>query len=186
MTTILTESVAADFIAGDKNAFDSLFRKYYSAVCYYVFKMTNDNQTAEDIASASFEKLWNARAQINNPKNLQAYLYAIAKSQTLNWIKREKLSESKQEQVDYLAEKFQTDSQESIIHAETMRLVMEAVEGLPGQCKKIMKMYYEDGKNTREIAEELGLRIGTIKTQKARGIELLKKRLGHSIMCLFI
>ena len=46
---------------------------------------------------------------------------------------------------------------------------------LPEQCRKIIRMTFEEGKNPKEIAEELGIGVGTVNSQKMRGLTLLKE-----------
>jgi len=64
-----------------------------------------------------------------------------------------------------------------IIRAEIVREIEEAVSQLPPQCRKIITMSYMEGMTNREIAQEMGLSLQTVKNQKNRALGLLKKRL---------
>ncbi len=47
------------------------------------------------------------------------------------------------------------------------------MDKLPPQCRKVFILHYIEGKKISEIAEELKISIGTVKTHKVRGIDLL-------------
>ncbi len=56
-------------------------------------------------------------------------------------------------------------------------LTFDAVDTLPEQCRKVIKMTFEEGKKPKEIALALGITISTVNNQKMRGLNLLKDRL---------
>ena len=59
------------------------------------------------------------------------------------------------------------------------RLLDEAVEKLPGQCKVVITSLLQ-GKSMQEIADGLDLSVNTVKTYKQRGIEMLKDLLSDT------
>jgi len=64
---------------------------------------------------------------------------------------------------------------ESLLTEERTRLVASALEGLPERERRVLSMFFVDGKSYREISEFLNLPMGTIATLLARTRERLRK-----------
>lgn len=64
-----------------------------------------------------------------------------------------------------------------------MHQVYTALQTLPPKCGQVFRMYYLEEKSLQEIADELDLSLSTVKSQKGRAIELLRKKLPH-LSCL--
>jgi RNA polymerase sigma-70 factor (ECF subfamily) len=75
------------------------------------------------------------------------------------------------------SDEFEKDCLHGMISAETVRLLYEAINELPAQCKKVFTKLYVEGKSVAEIATEMNVAVSTVKNQKARGIKLLKPKL---------
>lgn len=66
---------------------------------------------------------------------------------------------------------------EAMIDAEVLREALSALDELPAKCQAIIKMLFIQGKEIGQVAKELNLSTGTVRTQKARGLSLLRKKL---------
>jgi RNA polymerase sigma-70 factor (ECF subfamily) len=92
-----------------------------------------------------------------------------------------------QTEINYLTPVDVNDNAEGdIIRAEFYGELYRAIHTLPPECRKIFTMLYIEGKTVRETAEELGLALSTVKTQKARGLAALKKKLRPYLYCLLM
>jgi RNA polymerase sigma-70 factor (ECF subfamily) len=67
-----------------------------------------------------------------------------------------------------------------IIEAETIHQLYRALDTLPAKCGRVLKMYYLEEKNLREIADEMNISLSTAKSQEIRAILLLRKKLPWS------
>jgi len=67
-----------------------------------------------------------------------------------------------------------------------MTKIYSAIDRLPTQCKKVFILHYIDGKKISEIAEELNISVGTVKTHKVRGIDLLQKSLLGTLLLILL
>ena len=164
------------FRQGQERGFNHFFRKYYTSLCFFARKMLKEDNLAEDIASNAFIKIWDRHSQFQSEEHIKSYLYLIVRNDCLKQAnKQARLFELKQ----YLAHQPSVDSShfDDIVHAETMRLLYETADQLPGQCKQLFKLYFVEGKGIQEIAEELQLSPSTVKTQKYRAVESLRKKI---------
>ena len=60
-----------------------------------------------------------------------------------------------------------------MIEEETYRIVNEAIDALPTQSRRIIKLSLE-GKQNKEISEELGITVNTVKSLKYKAMDVLR------------
>ncbi|HEX4374057.1 MAG TPA: RNA polymerase sigma-70 factor [Puia sp.] len=181
----LTEQqLVDDFRMGSEKAFAILFRQFYPALCFYAIGFTDDQAVAEDIVEEIFIMVWNKREKFNHFKVLRSFLYSSVRNACLNWIKQKARHAKHEKRIADFTDISESSHLEKLVRAEVFRDVNTAFEKLPPKCRKIISMIFFEGKKVREVAEELNLSIGTVKTQKARGLMLLRNRL--TILLLLI
>jgi RNA polymerase sigma-70 factor (ECF subfamily) len=91
----------------------------------------------------------------------------------------------RQMELAYVLSKKEDHILSELTRIEVVREVHAAIEALPPQCRKIVRMSFVEGMKNQEIAEQLKLSVQTVKNQKVRAIYLLKmKLLNTNIMVL--
>jgi len=140
--------------------------------------MINNRFEAEDIASAAFIKIWKRHEQFDDAKNIRSYLYQIVRNDCLSFLQQKNRATKLQKEIGYLTVVDLDDNYEAdIIRAEFYSELYMAINSLPKECRKIFTMLYVHGKTVKEISRELKLSPSTIKTQKARGLTVLRKKI---------
>jgi len=165
------------FREGDSRVLNTIFDEFYDALCYFAARLIIDSEEAKDIVGESFIKLWELRGNFKSMQNVKAFLYITTRNTCLNYLKQAERSARQQQEAAYIIAENDDLSLMEVTRAELLRQLYMAIESLPPQCQKIIKMSYVLGKKNQEIAEELGLSLQTIKNQKSRAVELLKARL---------
>lgn len=76
--------------AGDKNAFDRIYRQFYGAIKRYAHFNLRKKEEADDIAQNTFIKAWQALPKFTwrHDKSLQAFLYRIAKNHLIDFSRK--------------------------------------------------------------------------------------------------
>ena len=165
------------FRLGHQKCFTEVFNLFYASLCHYSLKITQDQAVAEDIVEDSFIKIWERRDMFFEINVLKSYIYTTVRNASLNWIKKDRniifLSENIEQVVLFDAD----DSFKHIIGSEVFNKLSKALEKLSPQSRQIIKMIFFEGKNTRTVAEELGISQSTVKTQKGRSLHKLKANL---------
>ncbi|MBS1529308.1 MAG: RNA polymerase sigma-70 factor [Bacteroidetes bacterium] len=161
----------------DPNAFSACFREYYAALCYFAQRMLGDASDAEDVVEELFVRLWSRQQTFADEGHLKAFLYRSTKNACLDFIK--KSERSGERNTFYVSEVYENDEGylNEIIRTEVIRELYQAIDDLPTQCNKVIKMSYVEGKTNQEIADELSLSLQTVKNHKARGLAMLKNSL---------
>lgn len=175
------------FQRGEENAFDYFFRELFPSLCFFANRIVNNRCEAEDIASAAFIKIWNKHSQFDAAKNIRSYLYEIVRNDCFKHLQQQERRATMQHDIAYLTKIEKYDSCETdIIRAEVFGELHKSLNSLPTECRKVFKMLYIEGKKVAEIAKELKISPSTVKSQKARGLALLKKKLINKSLLFFL
>ena len=165
------------FHEGEERGFDFFYRKLFPSLCFFANRMVNDKCEAEDIVSNAFIKIWKRHAQFNDAGSIRSYLYQIVRNDCYKFHQQQGRVIEVHKQVKYLSVVDLNDNREAdIIRAEFYGELYNAINNLPSECRKIFKMLYIQGKTVKEISHELEISTSTIRTQKARGLAVLKKK----------
>lgn len=173
---------------GDEQVFRELFDKYHSRLCYFASSLLTENEDAEDVVQEAFIRLWQRRNHFSDLSSVKAFLYISVKNRCLNIFRHDKV---RKKYGDLLKKEELPDVQlEGAIHylieAEVLEKIRQAVESLPSGCRNIMNLSYFEGLKNQDIADQLHVSINTVKTQKKRGLQLLRALLKASSFTLFL
>ncbi|WP_353196423.1 RNA polymerase sigma-70 factor [Parapedobacter defluvii] len=176
---------------GNQAAFDALFRMFHPALCFFARRLASGlpKGQAEEIVQDAFLKLWQRRTNFSDLSAIKAFLYIATRNACLNYIEKEQVRSRRHEQYLHSVDEVEDAVVEEIIYAEVLREVSQAIDTLPEQCRRIIKMAYEEGLTPKEIAQVLNISISTVNNQKSRGVSLLKKRLsgnGFTFLLFFL
>jgi len=72
----------------------------------------------------------------------------------------------------------------SLVTAEISGELLNAINTLPVECSKVFRLIYIEGKSIKETAETLQISPSTVKTQKARGLAALRKKLSYFMLLI--
>jgi RNA polymerase sigma-70 factor (ECF subfamily) len=165
------------FQRGEERGFVFFFNSLYKPLLYYAYRILNDKPAAEDIVEDSFIKIWERHSSFSHHQVIKTWLYTTVRNACINKLKQEEIKEKHKDIIAYQNRNaYQESPLRGIAISEIITQVHTAIGVLPKECKKIFEMLYIDGKSTRQIADELGLSISTVKNQKARGLGILRKR----------
>jgi len=149
----------------DMNAYRQLYELLNERLFWFVFSFVKSKEAAEEIVSDVFIKLWKIRDELPSIRNLQVFLYVIARNYSLNYI----IKEYKYPHVSL--DEIQLDVTTSInpeelyISTEMSEKINKAISELPAQCRLIFRMVREDGLKHKEVADILNLSKTTIRNQ---------------------
>lgn len=170
------------------SAYSTLFEKeqmlaalhvsYYAPLTHYAWTIIHDQELAKDFTQDAFIAYWNQIDQIEGDLGyIKNFLYMQVKNACLKHLRHEKVVDK------YLARQDQNEPSEEalalekLIQSEVVVEIYNAIESLPEACRRISKMAYLDGLKNQQVADELGLSVNTVKTQKKIAMKLLRLKL---------
>ncbi|MEH6304087.1 RNA polymerase sigma-70 factor [Olivibacter sp. CPCC 100613] len=163
-----------------------LFEKYYPRLCDFALRYIQDEHAAEDLVQDAFVSFLENRHQVATDNNAQkAFLYSCVKFACLNRLRHVKVKTRVEATID--ADPVEDPKfLEGIIHAEIMGKIHKAIEELPRGCYLIFKEGYLEGLSNQDLAKKLGVSVNTIKSQKQRGLMLLKQKLSPEAFAILL
>lgn len=171
-----------DLMDGDERAFQGLFVDYYSVLVSFAMKYLDNQEAAEDIVQDVFVKIWETREKLGGIDNLSAYLYQMVRFRSFNYLRAEKI---RQDATRSFAEELEESEINEYIKNETFRIVMRTLEDLPPGSRNVFSRAIQ-GYSAKEIADELGIAVETVKKQKQVARRILKEKLGNLFSLFFL
>jgi RNA polymerase sigma-70 factor, ECF subfamily len=161
----------------DQSAFVLLYDRHASRVYTLIMHMVNDRMLAEEILQEAFLRVWRHADQYDAARgSLLVWLLTIARRTALERLRFESRRPA-------LADGNEpTPLLESLPEPETTseearwRSLYLAVQALPEQQRKVIELAYFQGLSQSEIAEELGIPLGTVKTRLRAGMLHLRQQ----------
>ena len=162
----------------DAIAYKELFLLYYSRLIHFASHITHSKESAEEVVSDVFIKIWNKRAALPRIENLHLYIYIITKNLSINCYLKQKREQSfslDNVMVDFTS--IYPDPEQMMITGEMYKRIYEAIRNLPPRCQLIFKLIKEDGLKNKEVAELLNLSTKTVENQ----MTIALRKIGQSI-----
>ncbi len=153
-----------------------MFRRYYKFLCLVAFGIVKDEDAAEDIVQDFFLSLWVRREEVAPLLSFQAYATRAVKNLSISHLRKQQTMSDEQlhaiaDETDPVGEKENFLSDVTI----TAR-VMEVVEQLPAERKKIFLSYVVDRLSYAQIAEKNNISLNTVKTQMKKAYAFIRAR----------
>jgi RNA polymerase sigma-70 factor (family 1) len=165
----------AQMKAGNEEAFQYLFDQFYERLRFFARGITLSDLGAEDLVQDAFVQLWKRRDGFDNFHSVKAFLYLAVKNAGRNIIKHEKVVNR------YALTQRSAPLEETVIQrimeAELLADMHKALARLPAGCREVIHLCYFQGLKNQEAASQLEVSINTIKTQKVRGLRMLRMAL---------
>ena len=169
---------------GDEDTYIFLFREYYVSLCSYSRRYVGRKDISEEIVSDTFLKLWENRKTIIINNSEKAYLFQAICNNSLNYLRKLK-AENKIE--NYFTETtfgnlgfvegIEEIEEQSLIMENMSRKIEEFVYKLPEQQQKVFRLRRFEGRNTKEVAELMGLSVKTIEMHLSKATLNLRQNL---------
>lgn len=169
---------------GDESVFRMIFEKYHTRLCYFASRLLPAGEGCEDAVQETFVKLWKKRTDFPDQQSVKAFLYITVKNHCLNVYKHDKVVKKYGDLLQH--ETQQGDVTEHFIESEVFETVYQALQKLPAGCRNILRLSYFEGMKNKAIANHLHVSINTVKTQKTRGLHLLRSLLKNSFVLLLL
>ncbi len=174
-------TVVQNAIKGDEGAFTKLYEDYMESIiyrCRFYLKDTNEvDDAVQEVVIAMYRNI----NKLSNPQLFNAWLHSIIKN-TCNAALRKIFTEKSyidikgyenelmEESREFLPQEFAEDK-------EKRKILLSAIDTLPGKFREVIFMYYYEGLSYAEISLVLNKPINTVSTLMARGRKRIKRHL---------
>ncbi len=162
--------------ARDEAAFTELMTRHNPRICYVVGQNSRQRQDAEEILMDTWIAVWDNIIGLRNAQSFGGWLRRIA----INACKRYYAAGKHQYNeilLDYdeLTVQIDREAEQRFQEAKLRSDAREAVHQLPQRIVSVGKLYYLEQWSVNEIATELNLAVGTVKSKLSEVRKLLRK-----------
>ena len=134
----------------------------------FSYAMVKSPESAEEIVSDVFIKLWQIRGRLTEIGNLKVYLFTVAKNFSINYFHQNfKNIPADIDEMNIDAQVNFGNPEELYISAEILNRIQQVVQSLPPQCKLVFQLVREEGLRYKEAAAVLGISALTVRNQLA-------------------
>ena len=159
---------------GDRSAGDELVRRHVDAVRR--FATAYSPQDAEELTQRTFAACVEGRDRIRDGTSVRAYLLGTARRLLMkSWDAKKKRAVTTPSRIG-LASPGTTPTQR-LRREDERRLFGQALANLAEEFRETVQRFYLDEQPIKEIADELGIAVGTVKSRLSRGREQLRQQI---------
>jgi RNA polymerase sigma-70 factor, ECF subfamily len=171
------QALVAAALGGRPEAFGTLVERYDRAVYHLAYRTLRDQEEARDVAQEAFFKAYRSLRTFKPGSKFSTWIFAITYHACCDRLARRKRYSN--EELPERADPGAGPEQEAIAGDEARRL-RAAIEALPEKYRTVITLYHLQGRQYDEIAEVLGMPMGTVKTHLFRAKEQLRRLLAGS------
>ncbi len=171
------EQLFADFrLRGDRQAFTELVQRYQRELFSYLRRYLGDAALADDAFQATFLQVFLKREQFEEGRRFRPWLYTIATNQAIDAQRRNRrhraasLDRPGGDDTDtgsllQMLLSREPEAADNADRGEQRAWVRRAVRQLPESLRGVVILLYYQGLKYREVAEVLGIPVGTVKSR---------------------
>ncbi|MBD0825384.1 RNA polymerase sigma factor [Aestuariibaculum marinum] len=160
--------------ANNREAFDTLYKKYYRLLVNYIRSYTHDLQQAEDIVQQVFINLWLERQELKISNTVKAYLYWVSYTEYLDIYRKTKRRSDILDELKLSALKDVISEDQFYTELKIKRL-KQLIETLPPTSKEVLKLNKFQGLKYSEIAEKLNISVKTVESHMRTAFKHIRK-----------
>ena len=157
---------------GEREAFDALVERWHAPLWSFIRRAAGDDAVAEDILQDAWLRIVRGLGRLSDPARLAPWLFSIARRAVIDHIRRRSSR--------YIAVELEEETHpaaESTDQWEEIELIQDAIADLAPADRETVALFYLQELDLREIAEVLGIPVGTVKSRLHRARGLLRKQL---------
>ncbi len=170
-------TLVAALAQGDKQALGALYESYGSLLLTLANRMLRSAREAEDLVHDVFLEAWRHAGEYDPARgSVRAWLVTRARSRCLDRLKSPGMSRVVAMDLETERHDLAAPSIDPTAGSDGV-IVRRALEALPTDQRVVLELAYFEGLALSEVAERLGVPLGTIKSRLARALARLREDL---------
>ncbi|MGS2720924.1 sigma-70 family RNA polymerase sigma factor [Paraglaciecola aestuariivivens] len=164
-----------------KHSFSKVFSYFAPRLRSYALKQMGNEALAMELVQDTMTNVWQKSHLFNAAKGSPStWIFTIARNIRFDMLRKQRNRKEDLCSDDLwpvLCEQTADQNEVSLDHQVTMDEIELLVESLPDKQKLVIQAIYIDGKSQQEVADELGIPLGTVKSRTRLALQRLKETL---------
>jgi RNA polymerase sigma-70 factor (ECF subfamily) len=169
---------------GDARAFEVLYDRHAGAAFSLAYRMVGNRVAAEDISQDAFLSIWRSRIRYQPERgSVRTWVLGIVHHRAVDALRRNVVHERRRAEAEGLEERQEAPelTDVEVARREEARNVRSALDALPDDQCQVIELAYFGGFSHSQIAEMLGMPVGTVKGRMRLGLEKLRRQLAGRV-----
>ncbi len=162
--------------AGDHEAYEYLFRKYYASICAYARRFV-DADEVEDIADECMIWLWAKHESLEIRNTFRQYLFTMVYHRAVKVAVERRIADRTATYMEDYRLRYELNEEDFLTGKELRERIFKAIDKLPDTYKDAFIQHRFEGKSYKEIAEECGMSVKTVDYRIQQALKQLRKDL---------
>ncbi|MEC3880513.1 RNA polymerase sigma factor [Parapedobacter sp. 10938] len=171
---------------GDKDAFAELYQRYWPPLFLQAERMLQDDEAARDILQEVFLNIWQKGAELPKITTPGAYLYRMVRYQVIDRISSNRRHENLLTSFTLYADRFTNATDSAFDENELMQMITNEIKSMPAKMQEVFILSRFENLSHKEIANQLGISVATVKTHINNALHRVKKGLKLYFLLLLI
>lgn len=166
-----------------REAYGVFYDRHGGSAYSLAYRMLGERTAAEDVTQEAFLSIWRSRAGYDPVRgSVRAWLLSVVRNRAIDALRSKaggapSLDSDDEATLERRPSRHRTD--EHVVRSETLRELSGALAELPGEQAKVIELAYFGGFSHSEIAEMLGIPLGTVKGRLRLGLEKIRTQLAQ-------
>lgn len=173
----------------DAQALQQLYDQYARLVYSLVYRIVGKQEDAEDLLQEVFLLVWEKAKYFDESKgNVYSWLVALSRNRAIDKTRSEKNLRTKSRKltaesqvIESSVHTLQKTPLDAAVMSQRAALVEEAMHDISEEQREVIMLAYFGGLSQSEIAQELELPLGTVKTRIRQGMLKLQGALSRRL-----
>jgi RNA polymerase sigma-70 factor (ECF subfamily) len=164
--------------AGDRAAFETLYRAYHRRLYGYLFRLVRDTGLAEELTSDVMVEVWRGAARFKGASRVSTWMFGIARHKALSARRRPVAATVDVTRVADVVDPGHLPD-DVVAEADMKQIVERALHRLSDEHREVMDLTFYQGFSYPEIAQIVGCPVSTVKTRMFHARLRLRKLLAE-------
>lgn len=169
------------YLAGDRSAFDLLAARHQEMLYRVAYRMLGDHEEAQDAVQEMLVRLTRSLGQYKAEAKFSTWLYRLAVNTCIDIQRRRSKLQSAPMPADLEAPQSQADPDLHCERAFREHLLNQALKQVPEEQRLLLMLRDREGLTNQEVAEILGIGVGTLKARLHRARAALRRVLEEGV-----
>jgi RNA polymerase sigma-70 factor (ECF subfamily) len=164
----------------EASAFEVVYDRHAGAAFSLAYRMCGARQLAEEVVQEAFLSIWRSGARYDRSRgSVRTWILGITHHRAIDVLRRGIVQDRHRASDEGIEERFEAQerTEAEVARREQALEVRSALDGLPDDQRRAIELAYYGGFTHSEIAEMLGVPIGTVKGRMRLGMEKMRGQL---------
>ena len=182
MRSLADEELMQHVGAGDPRAFELLYDRHGGAAFSLAYRIAGARAVAEDITQEAFLSIWRSRLRYRPERgSVRFWVLGIVLNRAIDGLRRNLVHDRRRAGLELVEERREAPdrTEDEVVRREEARGVRGGLDALPDDQRRTVELAYFGGFTHTQIADMLGVPLGTVKGRMRLGLEKLRHELAE-------